>query len=192
VNLGYISEEAEISATLTGYHVVHGSWSSSSSRREKMRIILIHLIQPRLLSINIALHSRSPPRTLTGIHLERHQKCCSHRNMSPSHPLDGLSVNETKRARQLILEEHPDSLINFREIFLSEPRKAELVKFLAIEHSGKLDDRTPRPPRHAKCFYDVILPNQAPSYRETLVELEHSKVVSTEIIDTQQHASLTL
>jgi primary-amine oxidase len=112
--------------------------------------------------------------------------------MSPSHPLDNLSVAEIGIARQLILEEHSGSLINFREIFLSEPRKAELIRFLAIEHEGKLDDYTQRPPRHAKCWYDVILTSQAPSYRETIVDLDHRTVVSTETVDTQHHASLTL
>jgi primary-amine oxidase len=112
--------------------------------------------------------------------------------MSALHPLDGLSVAETKIARQLILDEHSGSLINFREIFLSEPRKAELVRILDIEHSGKLDNHTPRPARHAKCFYDVIPSNQVPSYHESIVDLERKKVISTEIIDTQQHVSLTL
>jgi primary-amine oxidase len=112
--------------------------------------------------------------------------------MSPPHPLDALSVAETRIARQLVLDEYSGSLINFREIFLSEPRKAELIEFLAIEHSGNLDDQTRRPPRHAQCWYDVVPTGQAPSYREAIVDLEHQKVVSTEIVDTKQHASLAL
>jgi primary-amine oxidase len=63
---------------------------------------------------------------------------------------------------------------------------------LEIEHSGSLNDNVPRPPRHARCCYDVIGSNNIPQYIETIVNVENKNVVSTEIIDTAQHAPLTM
>ena len=113
--------------------------------------------------------------------------------MSAPHPLDGLSVSETQIARQVVLDLHSDALINFREIFLAEPRKQDLIEFLAIEHSGKkVDEETPRPPRLAKCLYDVILHNRSLEYTESTVDVEKKSSVETAIVDVKQHASLTL
>lgn len=108
------------------------------------------------------------------------------------HPLDALTVAETLTAREAVLSLHPDSLFNFREIFLAEPRKRELVPFLDLEHSGKLTASTPRPARHAKCQYDVVPASKIPQYHESTVDVETGKVVSTEIVDSSQHATLTL
>lgn len=114
------------------------------------------------------------------------------KRMSSPHPLDGLCVVETQIARQIVLDKYPGLLINFREIFLSEPRKHQLIEYLAIEHSGKFDENTLIPPRHAQCFYDVIPSSNIPEYHESVVDIEHETVVSTEVVDVQHHASLVL
>jgi primary-amine oxidase len=87
---------------------------------------------------------------------------------------------------------NPDVLINFREIFLAEPRKHELIRYLTIEHSGELDVNTSTPARHAKCLYDVILPSKATEYHESTVDISSRSVTETAVIDVKQHASLTL
>ena len=112
--------------------------------------------------------------------------------MSPPHPLDGLSTEEAKVARQHVIALHPDSLLNFKEVFLHEPRKKDLVAFLALEHAGKVDDKTQRPDRQAMCFYDVIGADKIPKYHETIIDITVGKVVSTINIDSKQHAALTL
>lgn len=108
------------------------------------------------------------------------------------HPLDGLSVVEIRTARQVILGLHPSALINFREIFLAEPRKHELIAFLDIEHAGKLNNSTSRPRRHARCQYDVVPQSKIPQYHESIVDIEKRSVYSTEVVDSAQHVSLTL
>lgn len=112
--------------------------------------------------------------------------------MAPLHPLTSLTSAETEEARKIVLASHPDELIDFREIFLQEPAKAELTKFLDLEHSGRLSPTSPRPARLAKCQYDVIGSDKIPSYHESIVDVVKHKRVKHEIIGKQHQAALTL
>ena len=116
--------------------------------------------------------------------------------LSPStmapHPLDGLSLDETIRARDTIIQAYQNSLINFREIYLQEPAKEELKVFLAAEHDGRLSPSTPRPTRLAKCQYDVVGPDGVPEYYESIVDINDQKQISITVVDKKYHASLTL
>lgn len=112
--------------------------------------------------------------------------------MAPSHPLSILSIEETNLAREIILAQHDKEVIDFREIFLQEPCKAELVEFLTLEHSGRLSPTSPRPARLAKCQYDVIGSDRIPSYHESVVDIDSRKRVKHEIIGKQHQAALTL
>lgn len=87
--------------------------------------------------------------------------------MAP-HPLDILSVDETNVARDAILSMHPDVVVDFREIYLQEPAKEELKKFLDLEHSAHLSSTSPRPKRLAKCQYDVVGADRVPEYHESV------------------------
>lgn len=108
------------------------------------------------------------------------------------HPLAILSIDETKRARDVVIKAHPNVAISFREIFLQEPAKADLKKFLDLEHSGRLSPTTPRPPRLAKCQYDVIGSDRVPEYHESVVDVNRSARIKHEIIGKQHQAALTL
>ena len=56
-----------------------------------------------------------------------------------AHPLTILSPDETNLARDLVRAAHPaNTVIDFREIYLQEPPKAQLLEFLALEHAGRL------------------------------------------------------
>jgi len=110
----------------------------------------------------------------------------------PLHPLQTLSSEETIRARDVVLAQHPGDVIDFREIFLQEPAKAELSIYLDLEHSGRLSPTSPRPPRLAKCQYDVIGSDKIPYYHESIVHVEKGERVKHEIIGKQHHAALTL
>lgn len=116
------------------------------------------------------------------------------------HPLSALTADEVRQARDVILKLHPSSVIDFRVIYLLEPPKADVVRFLDAEHAGTLTADTPRPPRLAQLNYDVIggsngdaaaaaaaVPTQ---YHESVVDLGAGKRVSNELIDTKYHASL--
>lgn len=112
--------------------------------------------------------------------------------MAPVHPLRILSFQETEQAKQIVLENHPNEVIDFREIYLQEPEKAELIKFLDLEHSGRLTPTTPRPARLAKCQYDVIGSDKIPCFHEAIVDVNSKKRVKHEVIGKEHHASLTL
>lgn len=108
------------------------------------------------------------------------------------HPLAILSIDETKRARDVVIKSHPNVTISFREIFLQEPAKADLKKFLELEHSGRLSPTTPRPPRLAKCQYDVIGSDRVPEYHESVVDVNRAARVKHEVIGKQHQAALTM
>jgi primary-amine oxidase len=113
--------------------------------------------------------------------------------MSPApHPLQMLSVQETEAARDIVLAAHPDHVIEFRQVDLKEPCKKDLVQFLQIEHDGQLSETTPRPPRVAKCHYDIIAADRTIQYHESLVDLEQGKVVNNTAVGKEFSPSLTL
>jgi primary-amine oxidase len=108
------------------------------------------------------------------------------------HPLSQLSHAETNLARDILLECHPSVVIDFRETFLQEPPKAEVVKFLDHEHSDSLKLDTPRPARLAKIQYDVIGGSKIPEFHESIIDLDKRARVGHEVISIEHHASLTL
>ena len=110
----------------------------------------------------------------------------------PPHPLEQLSAVEIAVARDVILSSHDDALVDFRYICLAEPPKAELRKFLHIEHSGEVTKDTPRPARVANVHYDVIGSDKIPIYHEALVDVESKERVKHEAISTEHQACLTL
>ncbi|KAI9044830.1 putative copper amine oxidase [Aspergillus affinis] len=111
--------------------------------------------------------------------------------MAP-HPLAILSEEETNIARDVVVASHPDSVIDFREIYLLEPPKAQLRDFLALEHAGRLSPTTPHPPRMALCQYDVIGSDRIPLYQESAVDVGSRKRVKHQVIGKQHHAALTV
>lgn len=108
------------------------------------------------------------------------------------HPLSSLSVDETRVARDVILATYPDKVIFFREIYLQEPSKSDLTKFLELEHSGRLSLTSPRPPRLAKCQYDVVGADKIPEFHEGTVDIERKERIRHVVVGKQHHASLTL
>lgn len=111
--------------------------------------------------------------------------------MAP-HPLDSLSVSEINIARQVILDDYSNVVVDFREIFLQEPIKEELQQFLHLEHTGCLSPSTKRPARLAKCQYDVVGASKIPEFHEATIDISNETIVHREVVDVQHHASLTL
>lgn len=108
--------------------------------------------------------------------------------MAP-HPLDMLSAEETNAARDFILKLHPDAVLSFREIFLEEPPKQQLIEYLTAEHAGKTAQA---PARRALVQYDVIGSDRIPEFHEAIIDLDAQKRESHTVVDKSQHASLTL
>ena len=109
------------------------------------------------------------------------------------HPREQLTISESKRARDGSRRAHKDAVIDFRTISLEEPPKAQLQKFLEIEHSGNLQPSTPRPDRLARVAYDVIGSDKIPVYHESLIDVQNGVEVGHEVIDAKHHhAALSL
>ena len=113
--------------------------------------------------------------------------------MAP-HPFKTLNVNETQIARDVILAQHSDVVVAFREIFLQEPAKELMKQYLDLEHSSKpgQSPTSKRPPRLAKCQYDIIGSDKIPEHHESIVDVDLKKRVRHEVIGKEHHASLTL
>lgn len=108
--------------------------------------------------------------------------------MAP-HPLDILSAEETNAARDLVVSLHPGYVLSFREIYLDEPAKQQLIQFLTAEHSGQ---EAIRPARRALVQYDVIGHDKVPEFHEAVIDLDQQKRVSHVVVDKSHHAALTL
>ena len=111
---------------------------------------------------------------------------------SQPHPLQSLSIAETTIARDVILQSHPEIVVVFRIITLQEPAKADLIKFLELEHTSKLTSGSPRPPRLAKAHFDVVEKQRISKYFETIVDIDKRSIVAQEEVTDDVHASLTV
>lgn len=108
------------------------------------------------------------------------------------HPLDPLSILESDSVREAILRiQGNDSAIHFRSIFLEEPPKKDLTKFLDLESAGKTTSTIPRPTRIAKVQYDVIRSSKYHEYMESWIDVKLGKEVRHRTIDKMHQAALT-
>ncbi|USP78558.1 Copper amine oxidase 1 [Curvularia clavata] len=110
------------------------------------------------------------------------------------HPFKILNAEETRIARDTVLSLHQDTVVEFREIFLQEPNKEMMKQYLELEHAAKpgLSPASKRPPRLAKCHYDVIGSDKIPRYHESVIDVEQKKRVRHETFPTDTQPSLTL
>lgn len=112
--------------------------------------------------------------------------------MSKPHPLARLTSEEIDIARQVVTKARDGHLILFRDIFVEEPVKAELVPFLAAEHSGRVTAETPRPPRLARCQYDTVNDKGSHAYTESIVEVNTWEEVLHRVVDKKSQPPLTM
>jgi primary-amine oxidase len=113
--------------------------------------------------------------------------------MAP-HPYKILSVDETRIARDAVLSYYKDAVVDFREIYLREPEKELMKQYLDLEHAaqpGQLPN-SKRPPRLAKCLYDVIGSDKIPEYHECIIDVEKKERVHHEVVGKELQASLTM
>jgi primary-amine oxidase len=112
--------------------------------------------------------------------------------MAFPHPLDQLSVAESEIARQVVLEARGRGVaLNFRSIALEEPPKDELVKYLELEHDGKVTLQTPRPVRMAKVSYDIVRGNRSHEYTESFIDVQSATELSRRVVGEAHQAALT-
>ncbi|GJC81665.1 copper amine oxidase 1 [Colletotrichum liriopes] len=109
-----------------------------------------------------------------------------------AHPLSPLSINETVLASDIVRALHPDTVLHFRVVYLREPSKDTLVKFLELEHAGQLTAEIPRPPRLASVHYVVVEDKESPQSIEAVVDLDKRELVWHKAVRTDVHPSFTL
>jgi primary-amine oxidase len=113
--------------------------------------------------------------------------------MAP-HPFKILTFEETRIARDTVLALHPDTVVDFREIFLQEPAKESMKVYLEAEHAARPGDspHSKRPPRLAKVMYDVVGSDKIPQYNESFIDVEKRERVKHTIVDKEMQPTLTL
>lgn len=116
----------------------------------------------------------------------------SSEKVSKQHPLAQLISQEIDTARQVVTKARDGHFILFRDIFVEEPAKAELVPFLTAEHSSRLTDETPRPPRLARCQYDTINHQGSHAYTESVVDVNTCEEVLHRVVDRELQPPLTM
>lgn len=108
--------------------------------------------------------------------------------MAP-HPLDGLSLEETHKARDIVSGLHSPNNVFVREIYLDETAKALLRTYLDAEHSGQ---PLPAIPRQALCQYDVLDGKGGVQSQESIVDINTGKRVEHTVVPEEHHASLSI
>lgn len=107
------------------------------------------------------------------------------------HPLEQLSSDEVDVACEVVKKAR-QSLLMFRNVFLVEPPKAELVKFLTAEHAGTLAADTPRPARQARVQYDAISQDKSHQYFESVIDLASQSEVSKRTVEKGRQQAFTM
>lgn len=92
----------------------------------------------------------------------------------PPHPFDPLSTTEIDTAAALVREKHAP--VNFNGITLREPRKAQMLAWLADP------ENVPRPPREA----DIVCIAPGGKVFEGIVDLDRKELVSWKHIEGVQ------
>ncbi|KAI0455800.1 copper amine oxidase [Xylaria acuta] len=109
---------------------------------------------------------------------------------SPPHPLRPLTDEELLRARNLVVEKHSGDgvVLFFRSIYLDEPKRDELAKFLVAEHAGQAPKTTI--PRQVTVLFDRVQ-DGVPQLTEEVVDVEAGEVRRTKTFPAYCQTSYT-
>ncbi|KAI1101276.1 copper amine oxidase 1 [Jackrogersella minutella] len=94
------------------------------------------------------------------------------------HPLRPLSPDELSKARDVVVKaQGGDGIVLwFRSAIVDEPKRDDLIGFLAAEHEGRVPEVTP--PRQVELQYDVIKDGKA-QLTKTVVDVDAGAITST-------------
>ncbi|KAI2610481.1 copper amine oxidase 1 [Hypoxylon sp. NC1633] len=106
------------------------------------------------------------------------------------HPLRPLSADELAKARDQVVKEHggDGAAFFFRSAGVDEPKKADLISFLAAEHEGREPEVVP--PRQLKLLYDIIKDGKA-QLTETVVDVDAGAIRDTKAFPMRCQTSYT-
>ncbi|CAN9430450.1 unnamed protein product [Alternaria alternata] len=108
----------------------------------------------------------------------------SEKSVSAQHPLSALSASELRNAAAIIKASWPAHTdLHFKVVTLQEPPKAEVLKYLEAEHSGK-----PVPSISRKAFVNYYIRNTS-KFHEAVVDLTSGRVDSNILLGPFVHAN---
>ncbi|KAI5380178.1 hypothetical protein J4E82_001253 [Alternaria postmessia] len=108
----------------------------------------------------------------------------SEKSVSVQHPLSALSASELRNAAAIIKASWPAHTdLHFKVVTLQEPPKAEVLKYLEAEHSGK-----PVPSISRKAFVNYYIRNTS-KFHEAVVDLTSGRVDSNILLGPFVHAN---
>ncbi|CAN9417285.1 unnamed protein product [Alternaria sp. RS040] len=108
----------------------------------------------------------------------------SEKSVSAQHPLSALSAPELRNAAAIIKASWPAHTdLHFKVVTLQEPPKAEVLKYLEAEHSGK-----PVPSISRKAFVNYYIRNTS-KFHEAVVDLTSGRVDSNILLGPFVHAN---
>lgn len=109
----------------------------------------------------------------------------------PPHPLQPLNDKEIARARDVVVKSHGAAeKLFFRAATLEEPRREDLVKYLAVEH-GHEDGELPALPRQVRLLYDVIKAPSEHALTDSVVDVGTGTIVAQRTLPAQIQTSYT-
>ncbi|KAI0154251.1 copper amine oxidase [Xylariaceae sp. FL1272] len=108
-----------------------------------------------------------------------------------AHPLRPLSEDELLRARSLVIDKHSGDGIGcvFRSAYFDEPKREELMQYLAAEHAGEKSPTTPT--RRVKLLYDVVQDGVF-QLTETIVDVEAGQIYASKEFAPRYQTSYTM
>jgi primary-amine oxidase len=112
--------------------------------------------------------------------------------MAHPHPLSALTIEESHVARGVVKAAYPDSVLVFRQIFLYEPPKDQVIAFLELEHAGQVTESSPRPARLAQVWFDAAAKAEEPKYSECIIDIQEKKILSTQSTGPGEFPSLIM
>ncbi|KAK7962889.1 uncharacterized protein PG986_003714 [Apiospora aurea] len=97
------------------------------------------------------------------------------------HPLQRLNDEEILKAKDILTKSHDSGeKLLFRFTYLEEPKRQDMVKYLAAEHQDDKTATLPTLPRMVKFVYDVIKGPGEHTLADAVVDIDAGKVVHTQ------------
>ncbi|KAK8043374.1 hypothetical protein PG993_005804 [Apiospora rasikravindrae] len=105
------------------------------------------------------------------------------------HPLQRLNDGEILKAKDILAKSHDSGeRLLFRFTYLEEPKREDMVKYLAAEHQDDKTATLPTLPRMVKFVYDVIKGPGEHTLADAVVDIDSGKVVHTQTHPTESQA----
>lgn len=106
------------------------------------------------------------------------------------HPLQRLNDGEILKAKDILAKSHESGEgLRFRFTYLEEPKREDMVKYLAAEHQDAETTTTlPTLPRMVKFVYDVIKGPGDHILADAVVDIDSGEVVHKQTHPTESQA----